>query len=66
MQVTRRSCMTGVTRTLEINVTQEQLDKYAEGKLLIQHVMPNITRSEREFIKTGMTDQEWEDATRLP
>jgi len=51
---------TGKTHTLDIPVTQEQLDKWNKGEL-IQVAMPNLTADEREFIKTGVTKEEWEE-----
>lgn len=58
MEITRTSNLTGVTRTMNLNVTQEQLDQYESG-LLIQDVFPHLTPAEREFIMTGITDEEW-------
>ena len=46
---------------MELDVTQEQLDKYYAGGILLQEAFPNLSPSEREFIKTGVTDQEWEE-----
>ena len=60
MQITRVSMVTGVERTLDIDVTKEQLDDYANG-LLVQVAFPNLSPSDREFIKTGMTDAEWSE-----
>jgi hypothetical protein len=60
MQITRKSILTGIERTLEIPVTQEQLDKWASG-VLIQDAMPNLTPDQREFIMNGITAEEWED-----
>jgi hypothetical protein len=59
MLVTRTSRMSGVTRTLDIPVTQEQLNVWESGTV-IQAAMPNLSDSEREFIMTGMTDEEWD------
>jgi hypothetical protein len=59
MKITRRSMFSGIERTLEIDVTEEQLRKWQDG-MLIQNAMPNLTAGEREFIKTGVTDEEWE------
>jgi hypothetical protein len=59
MQITRRSMFSGIERTLEIDVTEEQLAAWQDG-MLIQNAMPNLTAGEREFIKTGVTDEEWE------
>ena len=59
MQITRTSFMTGITRTVDLDVTQQQLDNYENG-VLLQNAFPNLSPSEREFIKSGITDGEWE------
>ena len=50
--------ITNITRTLDLDVTQKQLNDYENG-LLLQNAFPNLTRSQREFIKSGITDGEW-------
>ena len=60
MKITRVSTMSGVERTLEINVTEGQLARWKAGEL-IQVAMPQLTDDEREFIMTGITAEEWED-----
>jgi hypothetical protein len=60
MKITRTSAFTGKTHTLDINVTEAQLASWKRGEL-IQNAMPNLTAAEREFIKTGVTDEEWKD-----
>jgi len=60
MKITRVSMFTGTKRTLDINVTQEQLNDYESGTLL-QIAFPNISAADREFIKTGVTDAEWDE-----
>jgi hypothetical protein len=60
MQITRKSMLSGKERTLEINVTEEQLSLWQAGEL-IQNAMPHLTAGEREFIKTGITDEEWDE-----
>lgn len=61
MKITRRSPFTGKVSTLDIPVTQEQLDNWINGEL-IQIAMPNLTASQREFIKTGiLDDEEWDE-----
>lgn len=60
IQVTRTSKFSGITRTLEFNITQDQIDKYNEG-LHIQKAFPNLTSDEREFILTGITKEEWDE-----
>jgi hypothetical protein len=60
--VTRTSVFTGKTRTFYFAVTQEQLDGYYNYGLLLQDAFPNLQPWEREFIKTGVTDEEWSAA----
>lgn len=61
MTVTRTSPFSGKTNTREIPVTQEQIDLWRCGALL-QDAMPNISAGDREFIKTGITPEEWDEA----
>ena len=60
MKITRTSLQSGITRTLDLNVTEEQM-KRIEGDEHIQDVMPHLTDDEREFILTGITASEWEE-----
>ena len=60
MEITRTSILTGIERTQDIPVTQEQLNEW-EGGTLIQKVMPELTPSQREFIMTGIVDSEWDN-----
>ena len=61
MKITRTSILTGETRTIDLPVTLRQLQDWVDGTL-IQNAMPNLTPDEREFIKTGITEGEWEEA----
>ena len=60
MLITRTSMFTQKVHTLDIPVTHEQLEKWEEGEL-IQVAMPNLSADEREFIKTGVTKEEWDE-----
>lgn len=60
MEITRTSTVSGITRTLDLPVTQEQIDKWTEGALA-QNVFPNLTPDQREFLMTGITAEEWRD-----
>lgn len=60
MLITRTSQATGITRTLDLPVTEEQLILWATTSALIQDVFPNLTDDQREFIVTGMTADEWD------
>lgn len=59
MLITRVSTLTGNTHTMELNITDEQIEAYANGALL-QNAFPNLTAEEREFFKSGITPIEWE------
>ena len=61
MQITRISMFTNKVHTMDINVTQEQIALWESGTL-IQNAMPNLSADEREFIKTGITPEEWDSA----
>ena len=58
MQIAMKSMLTGNITTREIPVTDEQLAQWSQGAL-IQDVMPDVSADEREFIKTGITPEEW-------
>lgn len=61
MLITRESMCTGEVHTLDIPVTAEQLLFWElNPNALIQDVFPNLTPSQREFLKTGITDEEWD------
>lgn len=63
MKVTRTSIFSGITRTLDLDVTQEGLDELEsrQGRH-IQDIFPFLSADDREFLKTGVTAEEWEDA----
>jgi len=59
MEITRVSMFSGIRRTKTINITQEQYDNWLNGEH-IQVVAPHLSPSDREFIITGVTDEEWQ------
>ena len=59
MEITRTSPISGITRTKDIPVTQEQLNEW-KGGTIIQKVMPELTPEQREFIMTGIIQEEWD------
>ncbi len=60
MNITRTSKWSGITRSMDLDITQAQLDKFNRGAL-VQQAFPHLSDSEREFILTGMTDAEWDE-----
>ena len=60
MKIVRTSKVSGITRTLDLDVTEEQLALFSLGRVAIQYCFPGLTADEREFIKTGLTAEEWD------
>ena len=58
--IERESPFSGNVNRMSIQVTQAQIDAWQGGEL-IQNAMPNVSADEREFIKTGITPEEWEE-----
>jgi hypothetical protein len=58
MKVTRTSFYSGITRTLDLDITEAQVQAYQDGAM-IQIAFPNLSDADREFILTGVTGEEW-------
>jgi hypothetical protein len=58
MQFIRKSVLSGVTRSRDIDVTEEEYDRWRSG-VLIQRAMPHLSDVDREFIMNGITEEEW-------
>jgi len=59
MQIKRTSPVSGITRNLDIDVTKEQLVRWEAGAL-IQDVMGHLNAADREYLVSGITDDEWQ------
>lgn len=59
MKVTRRSAITGIIRSIDLPITEGQIEAYNQGELL-QNAFPDLTPDEREFYKTGIIQEEWD------
>jgi hypothetical protein len=59
MKVKRISPFSGITHTMDLDVTVNQLISWERGEL-IHNVFHHLTPDEREFIKTGITPDEWD------
>ena len=59
MIIRRANIFTGRVRELELDVTQEQIERWQNGEL-IQNVMPHLSVDEREFLISGMLPEEWD------
>ena len=60
MELYRTSMFSGGEHQMDLPITAAQLQRWEEGEL-IQNVFPDLTRGQREFIMTGMTEDEWQD-----
>jgi len=52
---------TGVVRTLDLPITEDQMRAYENG-MFVQDALPSLCPADREFIKTGVTQEEWNEA----
>jgi hypothetical protein len=60
MIVRRPNIFTGKVRELELDITQEQVNRWQNGEL-IQNVFPHLSVDEREFLMTGIIGEEWNE-----
>jgi len=59
--VQRKSGISGKINKVWISgLTQEQYDEWRDGAL-IQRAMPQLSADQREFLKTGITPEEWKE-----
>lgn len=62
MLITRISQISKTHNSMELDITYEQLDRVNNrhlSKELIQDIVPNLSKEEREFLMTGITPEEW-------
>lgn len=60
MKITKTSAFTGTTRTRDLPVSEVDYGRWARGEALLQDAFPHLNADDREFIKTGITPEEWE------
>ena len=64
MIVTRTSMMSKIERSIDLDVTAEQVNAWRSG-MLIQDAMPHLNEHEREFVISGITQEEWDSMGEL-
>ena len=57
MVVSRQNILTGKTNEMDLPVTKEQIKTWEQGEL-IQNVMPHLNVVQREFLISGMSEEE--------
>ena len=60
MIITRLSPVSGKEQSLDLDVTEEQMEIFRSGESYIQTIFPNLTPEERDFILMGITPSESE------
>lgn len=60
MLITRTSIFSGITRSMELPISEEEWNAYMNGAL-IQIAFPHLDEDEREFILTGAIPEEWDE-----
>jgi len=58
-EVKARSMFSSEENTMVLPIDLDEISSYNKGAL-IQNAFPRLNASEREFIKTGITEQEWD------
>lgn len=60
MLITRTNPFNGEVNTMDLDITPEQIVAYEAGALL-QNAFPQLSADDREFFKTGITADAWEE-----
>ena len=60
MKITKTSAFSGNEHTMDLPITQAEIDRWHRGEL-IQNVWPHLKPNEREFLITGTTQEEWNE-----
>ena len=61
LRITKKSIFTGKDNTMELPISLERLARWQHGEGLIQNVFPDLDTTQREFLMTGATQEEWDD-----
>lgn len=59
MKFIRKSLLTGTVRERNLDVTEAQLQAW-KGGALIQDALPHLSTADREWLQTGILNEEWE------
>jgi hypothetical protein len=60
MYIKRKSVISGIERTRSIPVNPDDYAAWQAGIGSVQELMPYLTDSDREFILSGITPDEWD------
>ena len=54
--------ITGVWNEMDLPVTKKQIQMYENNEGTLQDIFSNLTPDQREFIKSGILEEEWENS----
>lgn len=60
MEITKIHPITGESNTLDLDVTEEDLQRWKAEKLSVQNVFPHLNSDEREFLISGLLPGEFD------
>ena len=58
---TKNSILSGIATTRTLDITKQQYNDWKLNGVLIQNAMPNLSASDREWLMTGIHEQEWDN-----
>ena len=61
VRITKTSMLSGLQRSMDLPVRQGHIEHWLGGAL-IQDAMPHLDADQREFLMTGITPAEWDEA----
>lgn len=64
MLITRTCMYSNISRTKEIDITEEQYQQWIDTNQPINRMFPHLSDNDREFIISGITPDEWDEAFR--
>ena len=59
MKISKTSILTGKINTLDIPISEVEYATYLTRDRPIQEILPNLTVDEREFLISGISQDEW-------
>ena len=61
VRVTKTSMLSGLQSSMDLPIRQGHIDRWLGGAL-IQDAMPHLSLDQREFLMSGITPAEWDEA----
>lgn len=59
MKIENQSILTGKVYEREISLTLEEWEEIKKGERLIQDIVPHLSPDDREFLISGIPQEEW-------